>query len=419
MKPTRRELLKVSLTGLSVISLANSMPAFLTRFARADAASQSALPNDNILVVVQMSGGNDGLNTVIPITNDIYHKARPKIALKDRTHKLTDDYALNPGMVGFKELFDNGNLAIINGCGYPSPNRSHFRSMEIWQTANPKKFEPTGWLGHYIDHCLKGSPAAAAAPANSLEAINIGETLPQTLVAESAPVPSITSLRDFGIKTEGGNPQDAKAAEKMIRDLNTVQEQTPALQFLSRQATNAIISGDQIRKLANDYKPDAVYPYQGLGQNLKLIAQLIHANLGTRLFYCTTGGFDTHANQIPGQENALSAVSSSITAFHKDLAAKGLDKKVTVMCFSEFGRRVKQNDSNGTDHGAAGPMILIGSKLKPGLQGAYPSLAELTDGDLKYTTDFRSVYAAILEQWLNADSQKVLNAKFTPLSLFA
>jgi uncharacterized protein (DUF1501 family) len=417
-KPTRRDVLKVGLSGLSVISLAGSMPAFVTRFARADAGASPEQSNDNILVVVQMSGGNDGLNTVIPVGDDAYIKARPKIALKERAHKLTDDYALNPGMEGFKELFDAGKLAIINGCGYPSPNRSHFRSMEIWQTANPKKSESAGWLGHYIDHCLKGTTSPGGA-GGALRAINIGGELPQTLVAESGPVPSITSIKDFGIRVDGAIQGDAKAAEKMIRDFSTVQEQTPALQFLSRQATNALISGDQIRKLAGDYKPDANYPYQGLGQNLKLVAQLIHANLGTRLYYCNTGGFDTHANQVPGQERSLGAVSDAIAAFMKDMTAKGFDKKVTVMCFSEFGRRVKQNDSNGTDHGAAGPMFLVGGKVKGGLHGTYPSLTDLTDGDLKYTTDFRSVYATIVQDWLNGDSEKVLSGKFATMPLFA
>jgi uncharacterized protein (DUF1501 family) len=405
-------MLKVGLTGLSVVSLANSMPAFLTRFARAETGVSPDQSNDNNLVVVQMSGGNDGLNTVIPVGNDAYHKARPKIGLKDGTHKLTDDFALNPGMGGFKELFDAGKLAIVNGCGYPSPNRSHFRSMEIWQTANPKKSESVGWLGHYIDHCLKGSTSP-------VKAINIGSETPQTLVAESGPVPSITSLRDFGIRVDGSTPSDAKAAEKMIRDFSTEQEKTPALQFLSRQATNALISGDQIRKLAADYKPDANYPYQGLGQNLKLVAQLINANMGTRLYYCNTGGFDTHANEVPAQEQALSAVSQAIATFMKDITAKGWDKKVTVMCFSEFGRRVKQNDSNGTDHGAAGPMFLVGGKVKGGLHGAYPSLTDLTDGDLKYTTDFRSVYATLVDNWLNGDSVQVLSGKFATMSLFA
>jgi uncharacterized protein (DUF1501 family) len=281
--------------------------------------------------------------------------------------------------------------------------------MEIWQTANPKKFEPRGWLGHYMDHALKGTTSP-------VRAINIGSELPQTLITEGAPVASIESIRDFAIKTDGA---DAKAAEKIIRDMAAVQSQTPAAQFLSRQATNAIISGDQIRKLSSNYKPDANYPYQGLGQNLKLIAQLISANLGTRIFYASTGGFDTHANQLQGHENVLANVSNSVTAFIKDLAAKGLDKKVTVMIFSEFGRRVAQNDSNGTDHGAAGPMFLAGGAIKPGLHGTHPSLTDLTDGDLKHTTDFRSVYATILEKWLNADSEKVLNAKFNKLELFA
>ena len=411
MQTTRRDLLKVGLQGLSVVSLAGSMPAFLQRFAFAENAGNADVSNDNVLVVVQLSGGNDGLNTVVPLGNDAYFKARPKIAIKDRLLKLDDQLALNPGMTGFKQLFDDGKLAIINGCGYPQPNRSHFRSMEIWHTANPKKFEPCGWLGHYLDHCLKGtnSPIVAA---------NIGSELPQALVAEGAPVPSISSLEDFRLRTDGANPLDAKLTDEFIREINAAKAESPALQYLSRQATNAIISADKIRKLSAGYKPDAVYPYGGLGPSLKLIAQMIHANFGTRLFYCQVGGFDTHANQVAGHESLLGHVATSLAAFMKDLGAKGLDNKVTAMCFSEFGRRVNQNDSNGTDHGAAAPMFVLGGKVKAGLYGTYPSLTQLDDGDLKYTVDFRQIYATILDKWLNADAEKVLNGKFTGLPLY-
>ena len=174
----------------------------------------------------------------------------------------------------------------------------------------------------------------------------------------------------------------------------------------------------EVRKLSAGYKPDAVYPYGGLGPSLKLIAQMIHANFGTRLFYCQIGGFDTHANQVAGHESLLGHVATSLAAFMKDLGAKGLDSKVTAMCFSEFGRRVNQNDSNGTDHGAAAPMFVLGGKVKAGLYGTYPSLTQLDDGDLKYTVDFRQIYATILDKWLNADAEKVLNGKFTGLPLY-
>ena len=411
MKASRREVLQASLTTAAVVSLAGSVPAFLQRFAFAEAAGKVEVANDNVLVVVQLSGGNDGLNTVVPFADDAYHKARPRIGLKaDKVVKLTETLGLNPGLGALKGLYDDGKLAIVNGCGYPSPSRSHFRSMEIWHTGNPKEYEPCGWLGHYLDHYLKGTDSP-------LKAANVGSELPQALVASGAPVPSIQSLEDFKVRADGNGP-DAKAAEKVIRD-NAMAEATkasPALEFLHRQATNAILSADQVRKLASGYKPDAQYP-GGLGGALRLIAQMITANLGTRLFYCQTGGFDTHANQTNGHEQTLAGVGNGLAAFMKDMAAKGLDKKVTVMCFSEFGRRVQQNDSNGTDHGAAGPMFLLGGKVKGGIHGAYPSLTELDGGDLRYTVDFRRVYATILEKWLNADSAKVLKANFSGIEV--
>jgi uncharacterized protein (DUF1501 family) len=284
--------------------------------------------------------------------------------------------------------------------------------MEIWHTANPKEFETCGWLGHYLDHYLKGTDAP-------LKAANLGSELPQALVTESAPVPSINSIEDFRVKTDSTNAADGKASEKIIRDLamKDAIKASPALEFLHRQAANAILSADQIRKLAAGYKTDIVYP-NGLGNTLKLIAQMINANLGTRIFYCQTGGYDTHSNQLQGHENILASLSNSMAAFYKDLESKGIANKVTIMVFSEFGRRVAQNDSNGTDHGAAGPMFLLGGKIKGGLHGAYPSLTDLDDGDLKHTVDFRRVYATLLDQWMNASSEKVLKNKFAALNLF-
>jgi uncharacterized protein (DUF1501 family) len=408
---SRRELLKVGMSGLAVVSLSGTLPSFMSQFAFGAPATNPGVSNDNILVVVQLSGGNDGLNTVIPYTNDAYHKARKNIGIKTGLHRLNDDYALNPGMGAFKKLFEEGKLAIINGCGYPQPSRSHFRSMEIWQTANPNESEPIGWLGHYLDHAIRGTSVD-----NSMRAVNIGSELPQALVADGAPVPSIGSIEDFRIRYDPASEYDVKTADKILRDLNSVRDQSPALQFLSRQATNAIVAADQMHNL-KQYKTDANYPYNSCGPQLRLIAQLIAGNFGTKLFYCETGGFDTHANQVNGHERTLGGVADSISAFMTDMTAKGLADKVTVMCFSEFGRRVNENDSNGTDHGAAGPMFLAGGKIKGGLHGAYPSLTDLDSGDLKYTTDFRRVYATLLDQWLNVSSVDVLKNRFETMAL--
>ncbi len=414
MKHTsRRELLKVGLSSAAVVSLSGTLPAFMSQFAFGAPATNPSVSNDNILVVVQLSGGNDGLNTVIPYTSDTYHKARKNIGIKDRFHKLDDNLALNPGMGAFKKMFDDGKLAVINGCGYPQPSRSHFRSMEVWQTANPAESEAVGWLGHYLDHAIRGTSVD-----NPLRAVNIGSELPQALVAEGPPVPSIGSIEDFRIRYDAGSEYDPKTADKILRDLNAIHQKSPALQFLSRQATNAIVAADQMRTLKG-YKTDANYPYNSLGPQLRIIAQLIAGNFGTKLFYCETGGFDTHANQVNGHEQTLAGVANSINAFLTDLTVKGVANKVTVMCFSEFGRRVQENDSNGTDHGAAGPMFLAGGKVKGGLFGSYPSLTDLDSGDLKYTTDFRRVYATLLDKWLNVNSADVLKNKFEAMDLIS
>jgi uncharacterized protein (DUF1501 family) len=409
MNTSRRELLKVGLSSAAVISVGGTIPAFLTRFAMADTPATQPMSGDNILVVVQLSGGNDGLNCVVPVGNDEYHKSRPVIGIKDRTLMLNDTLALNPTMTSFKQLFDQGRLAVINGCGYPQPDRSHFRSMEIWQTADPINRVTTGWLGHYIDHALKGTN-------QSMGAINVGAELPTALVTDAAPVPSIQSIQDYGVRPDQGLTSQDQASEKnIIQSLNAARDASPAYQFLARQATNAILSAAEIRKVTANYKPDAKYPEGGgLSQSLRLIAQLITGQLGTRLFYCEVGGFDTHSNQQPGHSQLLGSVAASIAAFHEDMNVKGFNDKITVMCFSEFGRRVVQNGSNGTDHGTAAPMFVSGGKIRGGLYGGYPSLApaDLDAGDLKYTTDFRRVYATLLERWLNTDSAAVLQNSF-------
>jgi uncharacterized protein (DUF1501 family) len=280
--------------------------------------------------------------------------------------------------------------------------------MAIWQSASPKQeANRSGWLAHYMDHALRGTE-------NPMKAINIGSELPLALVGDGPPVPSIQSIDDYSVRVENVSPADVDLRRRIIRDLNSTHG-SPALQFLSRQALNAIVSADQVHEMKNKYRAEAEYT-GGFGKQLQLIAQFIANGLGTRLFYCQVGGFDTHANQPAGHDNLLGDVSNAIAAFHKDLDAKGLGNKVTVMCFSEFGRRVKENASRGTDHGAAGPMFVSGGGVKGGLYGAYPSLTDLDDGDLKFTTDFRRVYTTVLEKWMNADGKAALGEQFESLA---
>lgn len=413
MQPTRRDVLKVGLTSLPVICIGSTMPAFVSQMARAEQVAGTSVSNDNILVVIQLSGGNDGLNTVVPVGVDPYYKARPQLGLKNDLIKLDDHFALNGTMIGFRDLWADGKLTVVHGVGYPKPNRSHFESMAIWHSADPQNpGQNGGWLGHYLDHLNRGTTP------NVMRAINIGSELPQAMITDGAPAPSINSVEDFSVRLLGKGDGGDAAEKQLIVDLNKQNDESPVLSFLSRQAANAIVSADEVKKLTAGYKADAEYP-QGLGQRLKLIAQIINGNFGTKVLYCEQGGYDTHANQAQQHGRLLGELSGAINAFMKDMNAKGLGDKVTVITFSEFGRRVAQNDSAGTDHGAAGPMFVVGNKVKPGLHGEHPSLGkdQLADGDLKYTTDFRRVYAAILDNWLNVDSAKVLRAKFEPLGV--
>ncbi len=419
MSTSRRDFFRVGLGGIAAFSLSGTVPAFVQQMAYAaeNPVTGTPISNDNILVVVQLSGGNDGLNTVIPYAEPNYYNQRKVIGIKDRILKLDDKLALNPGLESFKKLYDAGKLAIVNGCGYPNPNRSHFVSMHIWHMADPtlNTRNSGGWLGHYLDHALKGSESAAIAN-NPLRAVNVGVELPAALVNDGAPVPSIQSIEDFAVRTDPGAPWNAKQEKDIITAVNAAAANgNPAMKFLSRQATNALVSTEEIKKVAGQYRPDANYP-QNLGNQLRLIAQIISGNFGTKVFYCQVGGFDTHANQVGGHETLLRNVGDSLAAFMQDLEKKGVADKVTVMCFSEFGRRIGQNDSNGTDHGTAGPMFVLGGKVKAGLYGAYPSLTDTDNGDLKFTTDFRRVYATLLKSCLNADDAAVLNGKFDPLA---
>ena len=433
---TRRAFLQSSAL---LASAAITVPAFIQSSAwalpkaEAGLSSIAGVNEDNILVIVQLSGGNDGLNTVVPYRDDSYHRLRPNIGLSvDNLHILSkngtngsSDLALNGSMTGIRELYDEGQCAIIQGVGYPNPNRSHFTSMDIWHTADTTG-TGDGWIGKYIDaQCCGYGKGESGKPDGSQPGVVSNKIEPPIAIGREAPL-MLTGRTMMPISFESPDVFDW-AGKKFSRDLIKQHEQlTDTLNehadhehdtnnaFLLRTAMDARVSSAMIRK-AVSAKPLVQYPNSKLSEQLSMIGSMIRAGMKTRVYYASIGSFDTHANQQGSHARLLGQLSGAIRAFQKDLKAQGNDSRVTTMCFSEFGRRVGQNASNGTDHGTAAPMFMFGPKVQGGFHSRHPSLTNLDNGDLKYTADFRSVYAEILDNWLDAKSRDVLGGSYRHL----
>jgi uncharacterized protein (DUF1501 family) len=436
---TRRNFLRATLLGGA---LGWTVPSFVAQtfdalHAQADGAlTQVSTGKDGpILVLIQLAGGNDGLNAVVPYTNDYYYQNRPTIGIHaDQVLKLNDTLGLNPAMTGFKSLYDAGHLSIVNGVGYPNPNRSHFRATEIWQTASDEdKYLTDGWLGRYFDNACQGCDPTVA--------INIGPRLPQAFSSHKPTGISLENPGSYRFIGSGQNDDETLAyrsmyatnpdenvfdsgsnsggSVSMVSGTVTLQNGQSALDFLERTSMDAQVSSDKIRDIAARTPSTSSYPRSGLANNLQLVARLIAGGLPTRIFYVSQGGYDTHTGQRNGQDARLRELGDAVKAFTDDLAAMGQFDRVMIMTFSEFGRRVHENGSQGTDHGAAAPMFLVGSHMKAGLLGAEPSLApaDLKDGDIQFNTDFRTVYASILESWLHTASTPILGRQFPTMPI--
>ena len=424
---TRRRFLRTSLLGAAA---SWTLPVFLekTFFAldamAADALTQVTTGRDGtILVVLQMAGGNDGLNMVVPFADDAYHRARPQLALPaDKILPLNSYAGLNPRLTGLKSLFDEGHLAVIQGVGYPNPNRSHFRSTEIWQTASDaERVEREGWLGRYFDNCCAGSDPTVG--------VAIGNEMPQAFTARTPTGVVFSRPEQFRFQSSEeesffrqlNEPADGTLAAPEGGSIGAIAGGTSsdlsAADFLQRTALDAQLSSDKILEIARKSKPAVAYPAGPLANSLSLIARMIGGGLTTRVYYASQGGFDTHAGQANAHNRLMMELNDALAAFVADLRQQGNFERVLLITFSEFGRRVQENANGGTDHGAAAPMFALGGKVKPGLFGKYPSLTDLDNGDLKFNTDFRSVYGSILENWLCAPSAAVLGRKFPTLPL--
>jgi uncharacterized protein (DUF1501 family) len=404
MSQTRRQFLEGTLKSSTLVSLGLTIPTFLRRSALAAAAPKSS--SDRTLVVVQLSGGNDGLNTVIPFGDELYAKNRTVLRIPDdQILKIDDHVGLHPNLSGLAKLLEDGRLSVLQGVGYPNPSRSHFRSMDIWHTASmAEKLPNEGWLGRAIGQQeLKRD--------GIVPAIHFGSgKLPLALVGRSTEVQSIASVADYKL-------QPGPAGRDRLTAVATIQRADSTLQFLQRSTLEAYTTSGRLEEMTKNYDTPVNYPPTELARKLKLVAQLIDAGFGTRIFYTSIDGFDTHANQLGTHGNLLRELGDAIRAFIDDVAHHGHADRVMLMTFSEFGRRVKENGSRGTDHGAGAPMFLCGGKLKSGVVGQHPSLSDLDDGDLKFHTDFRSVYATVLEDWLECPSADVLGGRFERLPL--
>ncbi len=431
---TRREFLSTGLKGLGLIAAGGYVPAFVARTARATGSETDA----NILVVIQLSGGNDGLNTVIPFADDLYHKARPTLGMSaSQVLKLNDHLGLHPELAPLRGAFDAGEMAVIENVGYPNPNRSHFRSMEIWHTAGDSEGprEITGWLGRYFDAQCRGADPTTLAKSGDM-GISIGKVMPQSFRNWSNVGIAVDNPETFQWNASGETVGLAKAQEAIFARLNQPGSAADAmrgtgleglggiagaepetLDFLKHTAMNAILSGDRIRSALAKKAAHAAYPDSELGNQLQMISKLIAANFGTRVYYAHQGGFDTHSAQAGTHGRLLRDVAGSVRAFRAELRAHGNSSRVLVLAFSEFGRRVAENGSQGTDHGAAAPMFLFADKLKAGVHGNPPDLKNLVDGDVPHEVDFRQVYASVLEDWLGTSGEAVLKRKFAKASV--
>jgi len=403
----RRDFLKTA----SLLGFGATVPAFLGRTAMAAPNNKQTGAKDTVLVVVQLTGGNDGLNTVIPFKDPAYAKLRPTLAIPaSQVRKLNDDIGLHPRMDGLAGLLQDGSLCVVQGVGYPNPSQSHFRSMDVWQAASTEATLTEGWLGKSLK--------TLNAPSFHLAAGN--ESSPLALTGAPARVPSITSLEDFQLKTSGATGKDKANQRSVIESAAKLSPgQGNLLDFVQRTATSTYDSSKRLQEIGKNYQPKSPYPGTPLAERLKLAAQLISAEVGARIFYVSIDGFDTHASQAASHGNLLATVSDAITAFYKDLAARGQKDRVLVMTFSEFGRRAGENGSQGTDHGSGAPVLLVGGKVKAGIVNAHPDLTKLDDGNLKHSMDFRQVYASVLEQWLGVPSEPVLGGKYAQAEIFA
>lgn len=410
---TRRDFVR---SGLAVVSVGAFMP---TIFSRAVAAAsfdrRLSAPGDapaKTLIIIQLAGGNDGLNTVIPYADSRYRQLRPALGIADdQILKLDGSIGFHPSLASLKPIWDAGKLAIVENVGYDLPSLSHFQAMDIWQTADPALGRHDGWLSTLVGGSVDGD-------GHPFHALSIGSGLAPALCCPALPPPSATTAAAYRLQPDARYPNGQAAREAALNRLYaSYTAPAPYAALLDATATSAEQSSRQLLAAAAQHQPDssATYPKGGLGDGLQLLAAMITGNLGLKVGYVVLGGFDTHANQAKHHADLLKTLADGIAAFQADLAAAGMADKAIIMTWSEFGRRAAENASGGTDHGTAAPLFVVGNGVKGGFYGAPPDLGNLDEGNLQFATDFRSVYATVLENWLQADSSAILGQTFAKI----
>ncbi|MFQ3587078.1 MAG: DUF1501 domain-containing protein [Fimbriimonadaceae bacterium] len=404
---SRRDLFRVG--GMIAVGL--TAPKWLSTIAHAQVlrtARGARGGKDTVLVVCQLSGGNDGLNTVVPYADRRYYELRPTLGIPEsRLLKIDSRVGFHPALGGLHELYAEGKVAVIHNVGYPRPNRSHFKSMEIWQSASPDSTLRYGWIGRHIDQQM------LTGPTNPVIAIGLSTDKPRALEGREASIPCFASLAD--IQSMVGDPD----AERMLRQIQGNAAPAGSDARTVQQANQAALDAmAELKKRLAVFTPKQTYGNDAFGQGFRQISQLVAASPATRVVYFSAGGFDTHARQAEAHERLLKGFGDAVLAFQREMEATGRADKVVLLVFSEFGRRSYENASLGTDHGAAAPMFLVGSTVRGGLHGPPPDLGDLEAGDLKFKVDFRQVYATALDQWLGGDSAVVLGQNFSRLDVF-
>ena len=405
---TRREFLQFTGRGIGLLAFSRFAPSFLVNSALG--ASLAPEKDRSILVLVQLAGGNDGLNTLVPYEDANYYRLRPTLGIaKDKVLRVSDTVGMHPSCVALHRLLQDGKVAAVQNVGYPNPNRSHFRSSEIWETASSSsEFLATGWVGRFMDNACAGQPADTHDPVG----IHISNGVPQSfLSAHDHPT--------FGLLPAAGNRRENEENRQLLEAL--VNQPGPGendnATFLKHTFMDSLVTEKKVQRVLGSYQPSVSYPGNAFAASLRNVAALIAAGLPTRVYFVSLGGFDTHSNQANQQANLLTTLSEGLGAFQKDLELHRLDGQVTTMTFSEFGRRPSENESRGTDHGTAAPLFVMGSRVKAGLHGTAPDLNVSRNQDLSFTTDFRSVYATMLDRWLSCPSAAVLGGQFENLPI--